>query len=234
MTDTSSPKLVGHQPIGLIRAPCCSDRIMSQAVDSTIITTDPNGSSEKDATYLARAQNPLTRHASAPKLRSCLTCRSRKVRCDKQSPCSNCRRADVLCTLPSSDRPPRWARRLQRSAETTGASNVLARQDAGSSVDGVMDRLHNLEALVKELRGQLEQAHATSASNSPESTTQHAEPQQHEGRPRASETSGLQKQFGRLVLQDANRSRYVSSAFWSRVDDEVCRGQPANVAESIC
>ena len=33
--------------------------------------------------------------------------------------------------------------------------------------------------------------------------------------------SGVQKQFGRLVLQGKSHSRYVSSGFWSRVNDEV-------------
>ncbi len=52
--------------------------------------------------------------ASGAKLRSCVTCRQRKVRCDKLSPCSNCRRADIPCVLPSAERSPRWARRLKQ------------------------------------------------------------------------------------------------------------------------
>lgn len=94
-----------------------------------------------------------------------------------------------------------------------------------------MDRLHNLEDLVKELRGQLEEARAASSVggdgssgvNSPENSTQTYEAE-HRGEPlAATDTSSLQKHFGRLVLQDASRSRYVSSGFWSRVDDEVSR-----------
>ncbi|KAK1837621.1 fungal specific transcription factor domain-containing protein, partial [Colletotrichum chrysophilum] len=33
--------------------------------------------------------------------RSCVTCRRRKVRCDKQMPCSNCRRAVIQCIFPA-------------------------------------------------------------------------------------------------------------------------------------
>ncbi len=84
-----------------------------------------------------------------------------------------------------------------------------------------MDRLRNLESLVKELRGQLEQAHSASASNSPGSSTETRDAEQQKDRSSASEARTLQTQFGRLVIQDASRSRYISSGFWSRVDDEV-------------
>lgn len=100
-------------------------------------------------------------------------------------------------------------------------------READPGVDKVMDRLHTLEALVKELRGQLEQAATHSASgdssevHSPESSTQHHDADHHIEVSSTNETS-LHKQFGRMVLQDASRSRYVSSGFWSRVDDEVC------------
>lgn len=94
-----------------------------------------------------------------------------------------------------------------------------------------MERLRNLESLVKELSGQLEQAHAaassagggSSAANSPESSTQDHDAEQHKDVSSATGISNVQKQFGRLVVQDASRSRYVGSGFWSRVNDEVCR-----------
>lgn len=86
-----------------------------------------------------------------------------------------------------------------------------------------MERLQNLESLVKDLSGQLEQANAAASSaaggssgvNSPNSYSQD----------RAIDQQGeaLQKPFGRLVLQDDNRTRYVGSGFWSRVNDEVCK-----------
>ncbi|KIX03869.1 uncharacterized protein Z518_07422 [Rhinocladiella mackenziei CBS 650.93] len=96
--------------------------------------------------------------------------------------------------------------------------------DAG--VDKVMDRLRTLENLVKELSSQLEQAHAAASSangdssevNSPGSSSL----AEHQGQPLSGmEDSSMNNQFGRLVLQDASRSRYVASGFWSRVDDEL-------------
>jgi len=86
-----------------------------------------------------------------------------------------------------------------------------------------MERLHNLESLVKELSSQLEQAKSAANSaavgssgvGSPEGSTHDRPPHSSAG------SDNVQSQVGRLVLQDSNRSRYVSSGFWSRVNDEV-------------
>jgi hypothetical protein len=215
---------------------------MSQVLAATVSVATPPGSagagtgagasassSEKKATSPASAGTLSSAPAPAPKLRSCVVCRSRKVRCDKQSPCSNCRRANISCVTPSTNRPPRWARRLERLTNNAAASNAPAPQDADPSVGKLMDRLRNLENLVKELRGQLELAHAadsladdgSSKVNSPESSTQDGDAEHQRDTSPTTNTSSVQKQFGRLVLQDAGRSRYVSSGFWSRVNDEV-------------
>ncbi|RDW75486.1 hypothetical protein BP6252_06628 [Coleophoma cylindrospora] len=162
------------------------------------------------------------------KPRSCVVCRTRKVRCDKLSPCSNCRRGNIACVFPSTDRPPRWARRLDRAATSELAAHTP---------DQVMERLRALEGLVKDLSGQLEQANALAAGsamgsssgvNSPEAPagSSHdgdADRSQHAAslKPSTTTASSLQKPFGRLVLHDANRSRYVSSGFWSQVNDEL-------------
>ncbi|KAJ8062717.1 hypothetical protein OCU04_007982 [Sclerotinia nivalis] len=167
-------------------------------------------------------------------LRSCVVCRSRKVRCDKLSPCSNCRRANIPCVVPSADRPPRWARRLERAGNLGVASNsAKPTQKVGSEVDPVIERLHNLENLVKELRGQLEQANATTAHSNGDklfeldsSETSYLNPNNDtDGHKHtlstAANTSEIQNKFGRLVLKDVNRSRYISSGFWARMDDEI-------------
>ncbi len=193
----------------------------------TVAMAASSPGSEKNATSPASATTPA---ASAPKLRSCVVCRSRKVRCDKQSPCSTCRRANIACIYPSTNRPPKWTRRLERLTNNAATSNAQATQDANPGVDKVMDRLRNLENLVKELSGQLEQAHVAASSadggssgfNSPGSTQDRDAEHQRDTSP-ATNTSSIQKQFGRLVVQDPSRSRYVSSGFWSRVSDEVSR-----------
>ena len=172
-----------------------------------------------------------------PKLRSCAVCRSRKVRCDKQSPCSNCRRANIPCVFPASDRPPRWARRLHRVANNVAAesANPQAAQNTNPGVDQAIETLHTLEDLVKELTSQLEQARllassasgATSAfTSSVSSAHDHDTKRQRDISPTMGTANG-QNHFGRLVLRDVNRSRLVSSGFWSRVIDEVCQSASA-------
>lgn len=173
------------------------------------------------------ANTPASLATSTPapsqKLRSCITCRHRKVRCDKQSPCSNCRRANISCVLPPTDRPPRWARRFERfsnSATTSQRSNPTDEQ--------VMERVKSLEGLVKELRAQLEQATAgtrSARSNSFGSINTHLSSNSDRGASHQDDAfrpaNDLQKNFGRLVNHDGGRSRYISSGFWSRVNDEV-------------
>ncbi|KAM0205163.1 hypothetical protein ACHAQI_009396 [Fusarium lateritium] len=160
------------------------------------------------------------RGTSAAKIRSCVVCRSRKVRCDKLSPCSNCRRANIPCVVPSNDRPPRWARRLERIANDGHAGTGEGGGQPGN--DQVMDRLRTLEGLVKELSGQLEVANAavsragsSDAASPPDTTRDAASPSS------TSTTSDVQKHFGRMVLKDTNQGRYIASGFWSRISDEL-------------
>ncbi|TGO58939.1 hypothetical protein BOTNAR_0172g00250 [Botryotinia narcissicola] len=171
--------------------------------------------------------------ATSVKLRSCVICRSRKVRCDKLSPCSNCRRANIPCVLPSTDRPPRWARRLERAGNLAAESNgTKPEKEISSNGDPIIERLHNLENLVKELRGQLEHANATAGhfnnngllglggSDISPLDLNH-DLQSFKDNASVKHTSDVQKKFGRLVLKDVNRSRYISSGFWARMNDEI-------------
>lgn len=194
--------------------------------------------SENNAAWSMSASVLSTTPVRARKLRSCMVCRNRKVRCDKQSPCSNCRRANLACVLPYSETVPRWARRLERS-NNAAASNILATQDADASIDKVMDKVRFLENLVKDLSGQLEQAHAAARSGydgssrftSLEKSAHNPTPDQHESSSLFTNTiTNVDSQFGRLVLQDASRSRYMSSGFWSRINDEA--SQPILVKRS--
>jgi hypothetical protein len=185
----------------------------------------PNLSGPRNVTTNMSATSPtpeksaIAPSTSALKSRSCVVCRRRKVKCDKETPCSNCRRAKIPCVLPSKDRPPRWARRH------AAALNADESQDTSANVSRVTDRLLTLESLVKELRGQLEEARSigggSSGVGSPENARDDGTYEDLRGDSPSSNVGSVQKEFGRLVLQDAGSSRYVSSGFWSRVNDEV-------------
>ena len=174
--------------------------------------------SEKHTNSAASVENSPSVVAPTPKLRSCLVCRSRKVRCDKQSPCSNCRRANIDCVFPSAERPIRWARQHDRRTKSSA-------EDARAGAGNAIDRLRNLEKLVKELRSQLEQANAVAGSAGDESSAHDRRATTGHPKDASLPTSadGIQHQFGRLILQDSSYSHYVSSGFWSRINDEVHR-----------
>ena len=172
--------------------------------------------SEKNATSAVGGG----KHESAPrKARSCFVCRQRKVKCDKRSPCGNCRRANIPCVLPSAERPPRWARRQELLA-----SNAVAASQAVETGDAqLMERLRYLETLVQDLTAQLRQARSNYGSSTGPSPGSNHHDQDEQSAPSASprEGEGVVKQFGRLVVQDSGQTRYVSSGFWSRIDDEL-------------
>ncbi|KAE9973485.1 hypothetical protein EG327_009082 [Venturia inaequalis] len=180
--------------------------------------------SEKSASSSAPGRAPGSKGS---KSRSCVVCRSRKVRCDKLSPaCSNCRRANIACVFPSNDRPPRWARGLVNQAT---ASPYLEPGSEEQEVQRVVERLHSLENLVKELSNQLKESQAVNSSaggsssevGSPDRHVTYADVE-HQGRnPSVADITGVDNQFGRLVVQNASRSRYVSSGFWTRINDEL-------------
>lgn len=66
--------------------------------------------------------------------RSCVTCRKRKVKCDKTHPCSNCNRAHIECVFPSPGRAPRKVRKLGNGKDKE-----------------LLERLRRLEGVVKGL-----------------------------------------------------------------------------------
>lgn len=177
--------------------------------------------------------------------RSCVTCRRRKVKCDKQMPCTTCRRALIPCIFPAPGRKPRQPRPRDPNAPQKNFSKREAE---------MVKRLKKLEGIVEELSGQIDVD--ASKSNSPESgqapfgppkrATSHNSTRQTSMAARdgpvsphasvgsrdgdsisdANEAVRREKtraQFGRMILNDhKGKTRYVSSAFWSKMNDEVC------------
>ncbi|KAH8805242.1 fungal-specific transcription factor domain-containing protein [Xylogone sp. PMI_703] len=68
--------------------------------------------------------------------RSCITCHRRKLKCDKQVPCSNCKKSKFDCDYPSSRRTRRKSR-------------------PDSSASALKTRLEKLESLVRNLENEL-------------------------------------------------------------------------------
>ena len=74
--------------------------------------------------------------------KACIPCRTRKVKCDRQSPCSPCMKSSVTCLFPS---PSRTLSRLQQG-EIIG--NSQSEPEAA-----LLERIRKLESAVKDLGG---------------------------------------------------------------------------------
>jgi hypothetical protein len=167
--------------------------------------------------------------------RSCVTCRRRKVKCDKQVPCSNCTKAQTQCVFPAPGRAPRRPRQ---------GGKVVSEREAE-----LLKRLRRLEGVVEELSGQVEIdgiKHSPTSDHSSthkdgESTDSCSKPNSvrvvgmDEG---TSKKAWLQRGFsmglgppksafslqtgdvggGRLVV-DEGKSQYLSNPFWASISE---------------
>ena len=129
--------------------------------------------------------------------RSCVTCRKRKVRCNKHEPCGNCVKAKIQCTFPPPGRAPRKPRKPQ-DAE-------------------LLKRLRRLESVVDSLGGQVDDDGETHENDNHErNISTDGSPAKDNGERRVSLEFGL----GRLMIKDG-RSRYVSNEFWASLGEEI-------------
>lgn len=156
--------------------------------------------------------------SALPQLPSCAVCRQRKIKCDRQQPCSNCVRSGCECVFPSGrGRAPKRSRRV---------------------VEGrLIDKLARLETIVQHLAaGQTSSSRAPSPN--PEVVTgteqkfqiNHIDPPPASNAQRSaspperkssnSTLSSLESQLSRLVMDD-KKSYYVSHPLWASMSHEV-------------
>ncbi|KAB8234773.1 hypothetical protein BDV23DRAFT_30138 [Aspergillus alliaceus] len=95
---------------------------------------------------------------SLPVRRACDQCRLRKIRCDKRSPCSNCRSSQIACRTTGAGQKPREQRR-----------RVLISDQYERKIDLIEDRLTSIEQVLRDLK-------STVTSNTPAETCFHATP----------------------------------------------------------
>ncbi|KAI1752663.1 fungal-specific transcription factor domain-containing protein [Xylaria castorea] len=180
--------------------------------------------------------------------RSCVTCRRRKVRCDKHMPCGNCRKAQIQCVFPAPGRAPRRPRAKD--------PNAPPKQTSEREME-LLKRLRKLEGIVEDLSGQIEfetYKHGTN-SESPEETSDTIHDNDRRkmtasppvdnqfsannappgySAPRRTGTGGSTASnnlantksqhggdVGKLVLSEKGKVRYVSNAFWSKITEEI-------------
>lgn len=179
---------------------------------------DPGASTTLTSSTAPTTFNAPTR-ASHSHVRSCLCCRRRKVRCNRQQPCTNCVRTATDCIYPPGPgRAPRKPRRMldarlldglsrlesiirrlddQGNSNTAGSPLPAVSQSPGDQDDGSVVGLSPSNA------------HSTSSPPS-----------------RSSSNLPLEPQSGRLVI-DETRSCYISNVLWASLGDEVKDAHPS-------
>ncbi|KAF1734080.1 Bikaverin cluster transcription factor bik5 [Beauveria bassiana] len=160
-------------------------------------SVSPSSSVNAEATSKEPAVLSSGRTVEKPyhRIRSCLGCRTRKIKCDRQKPCDGCQRVEADCVYPSG--PGRAPKKPRRAIDKR-----------------VIDRLADLEALVRRLEDtdknvKLGRGSSVTGGLSADSTRQ----LEHESSP-------PEQQFGRLVIDDT-RSCYVSNILWASLGDEI-------------
>jgi len=168
-------------------------------------------SSSSPSTVNNGPTGPPTHH------RSCLTCRRRKVRCDKRHPCANCSKSSIECVFPNPGRAPRKAR---KPPDTELLARLRRLEGVVQSLGKEVDADGGLEEKVPIAKGEAQASNAIVDRGDKEI--------QQDDRGRTSvgcpskglSTKTLEKDFGRLVIEEG-RSRYVSNSFWASLSDEV-------------
>lgn len=90
--------------------------------------------------YIDPSRRPSQSRSSAPRVRlSCETCRQRKIKCDKLSPCTSCERLGALCIPVERARLPR------------GRTGRPAMHRAPESDSDLRDRVSRIEQLLGDL-----------------------------------------------------------------------------------
>ncbi|KAF5585011.1 bikaverin cluster-transcription factor [Fusarium subglutinans] len=139
-------------------------------------------------------------------LRSCTFCRQRKVKCDRQKPCSNCLRANNDCSYPAGR--GRAAKRYTRTLDTR-----------------LVDRLHKLENVIKQLTTEVDATDNAIRSGSG-ADRDDIEPSTGgggdypSGLDNAAPHASIDQQLGRLMIDDS-KSYYVSNILWANLGNEI-------------
>ena len=135
--------------------------------------------------------------STKPSQLSCTNCRHRKVKCDKVSPCSACRRSNIECVFPTRPFKPRGRQGGSK------ARNVE-----------ITKRLNRLEGLMSTLGGE---AAAQALLQEAKERDEALESERHEGQRQLSSDSATAQDHEPAVKADGS----LCSDFWSNLSGEV-------------
>ncbi|KAI1635004.1 fungal-specific transcription factor domain-containing protein [Biscogniauxia mediterranea] len=156
--------------------------------------------------------------APYPHIRSCTLCRQRKVKCDRQHPCSGCSRSGSDCVYPPG--PGRAAKRSRKTLDNQ-----------------LLGRLSKLENIIKRLQTQTEsqgpepsherpgaaayaETSASPAGGSSRAIQGPRIPQPTEPGPSLTPEPLVTQNLGRLMI-DETKSYYIGNILWAELGNEI-------------
>ncbi|KAI0188416.1 fungal-specific transcription factor domain-containing protein [Astrocystis sublimbata] len=180
-------------------------------------SNSPSGQQEQPQQQQQQQQQQKASRQNKPPL-SCVSCRSRKLKCDRQDPCRNCVRSHSECVFPERKRIQR-----PRKNKNTELLQRLSRLESIVSSVGVT----NVDSL--EASGQA--GGETNAATAAEANARRTAAGELPGLPSSIEASsktqddvadplGLKDSKQKPPL-DSTASQYLSGQFWSSLCDEV-------------
>lgn len=187
---------------------------------SEFIFTLPVGGASLDETNAPSFSIPTPEASVRPYRKACIHCHDRKVKCDKQSPCSNCERFSLECTFPS---PFRNSSRQPRQKEAEASKNPDT---------ALLQRIEKLEGAVQDLgtlkNEVLRSRKRRKRQSSEESDLGDSQSDSNEERDRGNrvaDVGNIERAVGKLVVEEG-KSRYLSGGFWGSLEENVCQ-QPS-------
>jgi len=206
----------------------------SISIDLAAEPPSPGPAEEAVANVKSKSQapkSPVDPQGRPLNPRSCVTCRKRKVRCDKTHPCNNCRRARIECVFPAPGRAPRKSRKvgdgrdkelLERLRKLESVVKGLGAEVPGSEKESekdtsdreVRERAGSSDASIvvsKAVGGTDDVQDRRTPEEDSQSQTKYMEEQQQ---------ARFETRFGRLIINEG-RSRYINNSFWANLSNEV-------------
>ena len=226
-------------------APSAPSDFLTHLPSSAVPTFSDQDAPSSDATP---GSAPPAQNGEPPKLqvdaqgrtlnpRSCVTCRKRKVKCDKTHPCSNCNRAHIECVFPSPGRAPRKARKagegrdkelLERLRRLEGVVKGMGvevpdRQEKEGIMDVESQGSTEQGTRVESVEDELPDGSSVLEKEANMSLSQKYHEQNHVEKTKwveENQKGRFENRFGRLVVNEG-KSRYINNSFWASLSNEV-------------
>lgn len=185
---------------------------------SEFVFTVPMGGASLNQTS-ASSITPTPEARVRPYRKACIHCHDRKVKCDKQSPCSNCQKLLLECSFPSpfrtSSRQPK-----EKAAEESKEPDA----ELLERIKKLEGAIQDLGALKKEvLRSRKRRKGQTSEDSDDDADVQSDGDERRDRSSDAGTAADIEREIGKLVVEEG-KSRYISGGFWGSLEEEdVCQ-----------